>query len=99
MDWWIGEFVKTLTLVILALGLHRLIRGFGRSYTANIFDSTPQIGRVFLILADVAYYLIFAAYMSLSHKPDAVSDIVNKSHLVAITDSNLCVLRQLSSSL
>ena len=63
MDWWIGELVKTLTLVILAFGLHRLIRGFGRSYTANIFDSTPQIGRVFLILADVAYYLIFAAYI------------------------------------
>ena len=37
--------------------------------------------------------------MSLSHKPGSVSDIVNKSHVVAITDSNLCVLRQLSSSL
>ena len=39
------------------------------------------------------------ALRSLSHKPGSVSDIVNKSHLVAITDSNLCVLRQLSSSL
>ena len=36
---------------------------------------------------------------SLSHKPGSVSDIVNMSHLVAITDSNLCVLRQLASSL
>ena len=36
---------------------------------------------------------------SLSHKPGSVSDIVNKSHLVAITDLNLCVLRQLSSPL
>ena len=39
------------------------------------------------------------SYKSLSHKPGSVSDIVNKSHLVAITDSHLCVLRQLSSSL
>ena len=36
---------------------------------------------------------------SLSHKPGLASDIVNKSHLVAITDSNLCVFRQLPSSL
>ena len=36
---------------------------------------------------------------SLSHKPGSVSAIVNKSHIVAITDSYLCVLRQLSSSL
>ena len=36
--------------------------------------------------------------MSLSHKPGSVSDIVQKSHIIAITDSYLCVLRQLSSS-
>ena len=41
----------------------------------------------------------FPTLMSLSHKPGSVSDIVDKSYLVAITDSTLCVLRQLSSSL
>ena len=63
MDWWIGELVKILALIILAFGLHQLIRRFGKSYSADIFQSTPQIGRFFLILADVAYYLIFAAYV------------------------------------
>ena len=63
MDWWIGELIKILALIILAFGLHQLIRRFGKSYAANIFDSTPQVGRTFLILADVAYYLIFAAYI------------------------------------
>ena len=84
MDWWIGELVKTLALVILALGLHRLIRGFGRTYTANIFDSTPQIGRVFLILADVAYYLIFAAYILFNihfERAESWGDTVNASQL------------------
>ncbi len=46
-----------------------------------------------------AFVMVFPIHMSLSHKPGSVSDIVNKSHLVAITDSNLCVLLQLSSSL
>ena len=63
MDWWIGELVKILALIILAFGLHQLIRRFGKSYAADISQSTPQIGRPFLILADVAYYLIFAAYI------------------------------------
>ena len=35
----------------------------------------------------------------LTQPPKGRTDIVNKSHLVAITNSNLCVLRQLSSSL
>ena len=48
---------------------------------------------------DRAYLCEAVTHMSLSHKPGSVSDIVNKSHFVAITDSNLCVLRQLSSSL
>ncbi len=62
MDWWILEFIKGLSLIILAVVLHRLIRRFGKNYVTDIFRSTPQIGRNFLVLADVAYYLIFAAY-------------------------------------
>ena len=62
MDWWILELIKGVTLMIGAVALHRLIRGFGKNYVGDIFRLTPHIGRNFLILADIAYYLIFAAY-------------------------------------
>ncbi len=62
MDWWILELIKGLGSIIFAVVLHRLIRAFGKDYVSDIFRSTPQIGRNFLVLADVAYYLIFAAY-------------------------------------
>ena len=63
MNWQILELLKIVVLIVLAIGLHQWIRRFGKSYTADIFESTPQIGATFLILADVAYYLIFAAYI------------------------------------
>jgi len=63
MDWWILEVIKILVLSILAVGLHQLIRRFGKRYVADIFGSSPEIGRAFIILADVAYYLIFVAYI------------------------------------
>ena len=62
MDWWILELVKGVALLILAVALHKVIRGFGKTYVSDIFRSTPQIGRNFLVLADISYYLIFAAY-------------------------------------
>ena len=62
MDWWILELIKGLGLIVLAVVLHRLIRRFGKNYVSDIFRSTPQMGRSFLVLADIACYLIFAAY-------------------------------------
>ena len=62
MDWWILEVIKGLSLIIFAVVLHRLIRGFGKSYVTDIFRFTPEVGRNFLVLADIAYYLMFAAY-------------------------------------
>ena len=62
MDWWMLELVKLLVLIILAAVLHQLIRRFGKNYVADIFRTTPQIGRSFIVLADFAYYLIFVAY-------------------------------------
>ena len=62
MDWWILELIKGLALILGAVALHQLIRRFGKNYVSDIFRSAPQIGRNFLILADIAYYLIFAAY-------------------------------------
>lgn len=63
MDWRVLEAIVLLVLTILAIGLHQLIRGFGKHYAADVFQATPQIGKSFLVLADIAYYLIFAAYI------------------------------------
>ena len=62
MEWWVLELIKFLALIVLAVGLHQLIRRFGKNYVGDIFRSTPQVGRNFIILADFAYYLIFGAY-------------------------------------
>ncbi|MCH8823980.1 MAG: hypothetical protein IH984_10770 [Planctomycetes bacterium] len=63
MNWQTLESLTIVAMLILAIGLHQLIRRFGKNYAAEIFRSTPSIGTSFLILADVAYYLIFAAYI------------------------------------
>lgn len=62
MSWSTLEIIKFVVLVVFAVGLHQLIRHFGKGFVADIFDTTPQVGRSFIILADFAYYLIFAAY-------------------------------------
>ena len=63
MDWHTLEVIKVAALAILAVGLHRLVRHFGQGYAAEVFGSTPHVGRSFVTLADFAYYLIFAAYV------------------------------------
>jgi hypothetical protein len=62
MKWWTVEIIQLVALVALAFSLHRVIRRSGESYAAELFSSTPEIGRRFLLLADIAFYLIFAAY-------------------------------------
>lgn len=66
MDWSTLEIIKVVLLVVFAIGLHQLIRNFGKTYVAEIFEATPQVGRNFIILADFAYYLIFTAYILLN---------------------------------
>ena len=63
MDWQTLQLLKIVVLTGMAVGLHQFIRIFGKNYTANIFASTPEIEREFRVLADVAYCLIFAAYV------------------------------------
>ena len=87
MDWWIGELVKILALIILAAGLHQFIRRFGKSYSADIFQSTPQIGRSFLILADVAYYLVFAAYVLFNVHFERAKSWTDKANASQLEDS------------
>ena len=74
MDWWILEIIKIVALIVLAVGLHQTIRRFGKQYATDIFRVTPPIGRNFLILADIAYYLVFAAYILFNVNFDRQAD-------------------------
>jgi len=63
MDWWILELLTTVVLVGIAAWLGPFIRRFGRSYAADVFRANPRTGKSFIVLADIAYYLIFTAYV------------------------------------
>jgi hypothetical protein len=63
MDWWILELIWFATMVGLALWLGPFIRRFGKAYAADVFRANPRTGKSFIVLMDVAYYLIFFAYI------------------------------------
>lgn len=63
MDWWVLELLTTGVLVGLALYLGPLIKRFGRAYAADVFRANPRTGKSFIVLTDIAYYLIFASYI------------------------------------
>jgi type III secretory pathway component EscS len=63
MDWWVLELITNVTLVGLALWLGPFIKRFGRSYAADVFRANPRTGKSYIILTDLVYYLLFAAYI------------------------------------
>jgi hypothetical protein len=63
MPWWAIELVTDIVLVTLAVVLGPFIKRFGRSYAADVFRASPRTGKSYLVLTDVAYYLIFAAFI------------------------------------
>lgn len=63
MDWWVLELITFIGLVGLALWLGPFIKRFGKSYAADVFRANPRTGKSFIVLMDVAYYLIFFAYI------------------------------------
>lgn len=63
MDWWILELLWFGVMVGLALWLGPFIRRFGKSYAADVFRANPRTGKSFIVLMDVAYYLIFTAFI------------------------------------
>jgi hypothetical protein len=84
MDWWILELISTGTLVGIALWLGPLIKRFGRSYAADVFRANPRTGKSFIVLTDVAYYLIFFSYIlfTVSYEPKGGwSDVVTAQQL------------------
>lgn len=63
MDWWVLELLWFVLMVALALWLGPFIRRFGKSYAADVFRANPRTGKSFIVLMDVAYYLIFFAFI------------------------------------
>ena len=63
MPWWVIELITDIVLVALAIGLGPFIKRFGRSYAADVFRANPRTGKSYLVLTDVAYYLIFTSFV------------------------------------
>jgi hypothetical protein len=63
MPWWILELATTAVLVGIAVWLGPFIKRFGRAYAADVFHDNPATGKSYIVLTDVVYYLIFAAYI------------------------------------
>jgi hypothetical protein len=63
MDWWILEIATNVVLIGLAFWLGPFIKRFGRAYAADVFRDNPQTGKSYIVLTDIVYYLIFAAYV------------------------------------
>ena len=63
MPWWILEVATNLVLAGIALWLGPFIKRFGRAYAADVFHDNPLTGKSYIVLTDIVYYLIFAAYI------------------------------------
>jgi hypothetical protein len=63
MSWWVVELVTNVVLVLIVVVLGPLIKRFGRAYAGDVFRANPRTGKSYLVLMDVAYYLIFASYI------------------------------------
>ena len=63
MSWWVIELITNVVLVAILVILGPLIKRFGRAYAGDVFRANPRTGKSYLVLMDVAYYLIFTAYI------------------------------------
>lgn len=63
MPWWVVELITNIVLVAIVIGLGPFIKRFGRAYAADVFRANPRTGKSYLVLTDVAYYLIFTSFV------------------------------------
>ena len=66
MPWWILELATNVALIAIAVWLGPFIKRFGRAYAADVFHDNPATGKSYIVLTDIVYYLIFAAYIMFS---------------------------------
>ena len=88
MAWWALELITTGVLIVVVLVLGPLIKRYGRSYAADVFVANPRTGKSYLVLMDVAYYLIFGAYILITihfEPPSDWADTVDADQLQAET--------------
>jgi len=84
MDWWVLELITTGVLIGLALYLGPLIKRFGKAYAADVFRANPRTGKSFIVLTDIAYYLIFTSYILFTlnfELPSSWDNVVNGAQL------------------
>ena len=63
MEWWILELIVVAILIALLAVLGPVIKRFGKGYAADVFRANPRTGKSYLVLMDIAYYLIFGAFV------------------------------------
>ena len=66
MDWWVLEIIVVCILITIVLVLGPLIKRYGKGYAADVFRANPRTGKSYLVLMDIAYYLILGAYVLFS---------------------------------
>jgi hypothetical protein len=71
MPWWILEIATNVVLVAIAVWLGPFIKRFGRAYAADVFHDNPMTGKSYIVLTDIVYYLIFAAYILFTVRVEA----------------------------
>ena len=74
MTWWVIELIANLILIGIVVILGPLIKRFGRAYAGDVFRANPRTGKSYLVLMDVAYYLIFSAYILITVSFEPASD-------------------------
>lgn len=71
------ELATNVLLLLIVFALGPLIKRFGRGYAGDVFRANPRTGKSYLVLMDIAYYLIFVAYIlftvTLTRPPEWVS--------------------------
>jgi hypothetical protein len=97
MPWWAIEVITNIVLVSLAITLGPFIKRFGRAYAADVFRANPRTGKSYLVLTDVAYYLIFTAFilftMTFVEPADWVDSVGNQlKHEVARVGGILLIM-------
>ena len=63
MEWWVLELIVVAVLITIVAVLGPLIKRFGKGYAADVFRANPRTGKSYLVLMDIAYYLIFGAFI------------------------------------
>lgn len=66
MDFAVLEWLVTAVMAAVVLVMGPAIRRFGELFEQQVFAASPDTGVRFLRLLDIAYYLIFSAYIFLT---------------------------------